>query len=676
MFGKLSWEAVPFHEPIVMVTIAMIALGGLALFAAITYFKKWTYLWTEWLTSVDHKKIGVMYIIVAMVMLLRGFADAIMMRTQLAMATEGSPGYLPPEHYDQIFTAHGVIMIIFMAMPFFTGLMNLAVPLQIGARDVAFPFLNSLSFWLLVSGVVLINLSLGVGEFAKTGWVAYPPLSGLQYSPGVGMDYYIWALQLSGLGTTLTGVNFLATVLKMRTPGMKLMDMPIFTWTCTWANVLIVASFPILTATLALLTLDRYMDFHIFTNELGGNPMMYVNLFWAWGHPEVYILILPAFGIFSEVISAFTGKKLFGHHSMIYASGAISVLGFMVWLHHFFTMGSGASVNAFFGLATMLISIPTGVKLFNWLFTIYQGRLRFTSQVMWTLGFMVTFAIGGMTGVLLAIPGADFVLHNSLFVIAHFHNVIIGGAVFGYIAGFAFYFPKAFGFKLHEGWGKAAFWFWISGFFVAFMPLYALGFMGMTRRLNATTNPEWVPYLYVAMFGAVMIAAGIACQLIQLYVSVRDRNKPENICDHGDPWNAHTLEWSTSSPPPFYNFAVLPKADCIDPFTEAKENGTAYQRPAKYEPIHMPNNTATGVVMGALLTVFGFAMIWHIWWLAIASLAGTVIYFVIHAARDDQGYMVPVETIERIEAEQHKRLVAAGKIPAGATRVETSLEQA
>ncbi|CRM00803.1 MULTISPECIES: cytochrome o ubiquinol oxidase subunit I [Pseudomonas] len=672
MFGKLSWDAVPFHEPIVMITIAMIALGGLALFAGITYFKKWTYLWTEWLTSVDHKKIGVMYIIVAMVMLLRGFADAIMMRTQLAMATEGSPGYLPPEHYDQIFTAHGVIMIIFMAMPFFTGLMNLAVPLQIGARDVAYPFLNSLSFWLLVSGVVLINVSLGVGEFAKTGWVAYPPLSGIQYSPGVGVDYYIWALQLSGLGTTLTGVNFLATVLKMRAPGMKLMDMPIFTWTCTWANVLIVASFPILAATMALLSLDRYLDFHIFTNELGGNPMMYVNLFWAWGHPEVYILILPAFGIFSEVISTFTGKRLFGHHSMVYASGAISVLGFMVWLHHFFTMGSGASVNAFFGLATMLISIPTGVKLFNWLFTIYHGRLRMTSQVLWTLGFMVTFAIGGMTGVLLAIPGADFVLHNSLFVIAHFHNVIIGGAVFGYIAGFSFYFPKAFGFKLHEGWGKAAFWFWISGFFVAFMPLYALGFMGMTRRLNATTNPEWVPYLYVAMFGAVMIAVGIACQLIQLYVSVRDRK--QNMCESGDPWNGHTLEWSTSSPPPFYNFAVIPTANTIDAFTEAKEDGTAYQQPKHYEPIHMPSNTATGVVMGALLTVFGFAMIWHIWWLAIVSLVGTIGYFIVHAARDDQGYMVPVETIERIEAEQHARLVAEKKIPAN--RVETSLEQA
>ncbi|MDN7142142.1 cytochrome o ubiquinol oxidase subunit I [Pseudomonas sp. JQ170] len=668
MFGKLSLDAIPYHEPIVMVTIAMIALGGLALVGAITYFRKWTYLWTEWLTSVDHKKIGVMYIIVAMIMLLRGFADAIMMRSQLAMATAGSEGYLPPEHYDQIFTAHGVIMIIFMAMPFFTGLMNLALPLQIGARDVAFPFLNSLSFWLLVSGVALVNISLGVGEFAKTGWVAYPPLAGIQYSPGVGVDYYIWALQISGLGTTLTGVNFLATVLKMRAPGMKLMDMPIFTWTCTWANVLIVASFPILTATLALLTLDRYMDFHIFTNELGGNPMMYVNLFWAWGHPEVYILILPAFGVFSEVTSTFTGKRLFGHKSMIYASGAIAVLGFAVWLHHFFTMGSGASVNTFFGLATMLISIPTGVKLFNWLFTIYQGRLRFTAPVLWTLGFMITFSIGGMTGVLLAVPGADFVLHNSLFVIAHFHNVIIGGAVFGYIAGFAFWFPKAFGFTLNEKWGKAAFWFWISGFYVAFMPLYALGFMGMTRRLNHSDNPLWEPYLYVALVGAVLILFGIACQLIQLYVSIRDRK--DNMDVTGDPWNGRTLEWSTSSPPPFYNFATMPEKVGLDAWHEAKEAGVAYKAPAKYAPIHMPNNTATGVYMGALITVFGFAFVWHIWWLVAASLVGTIAVFVAHAARDDQGYMVPAEEVARIEGERMKALGLATGSPVGA-RVES-----
>ncbi|AUY33954.1 cytochrome o ubiquinol oxidase subunit I [Pseudomonas sp. PONIH3] len=669
MFGKLTLEAIPYHEPIVMVTLAMIALGGIAVVGAITYFRKWTYLWTEWLTTVDHKKIGVMYIIVAMVMLLRGFADAIMMRTQLAAATGGSEGYLPPEHYDQIFTAHGVIMIIFMAMPFFTGLMNLAVPLQIGARDVAFPFLNSLSFYLLLAGVLLVNISLGVGEFAKTGWVAYPPLAGIQYSPGVGVDYYIWALQLSGLGTTLTGVNFLVTVMKMRAPGMKLMDMPIFTWTCTWANVLIVASFPILTAALALLTVDRYLDFHIFTNELGGNPMMYVNLFWAWGHPEVYILILPAFGVFSEVTSTFAGKRLFGHHSMIYASGAIAILGFAVWLHHFFTMGAGASVNTFFGLATMLISIPTGVKLFNWLFTIYQGRLRFTAPIMWTLGFMVTFSIGGMTGVLLAVPGADFVLHNSLFVIAHFHNVIIGGAVFGYIAGFAFWFPKAFGFTLNEKWGKAAFWFWISGFYVAFMPLYALGFMGMTRRLNHSDNPLWEPYLYVAVVGAVLILFGIACQLIQIYVSVRDRK--DNMDVTGDPWGGRTLEWSTSSPPPFYNFAHMPEHVGLDAWHEAKQAGAAYKAPAKYEAIHMPSNTSTGLFMGLLLTVFGFAFIWHIWWLVGASLVATIAVFVRHAARDDQGYMVPAEEVARIESERMKALANAGALPAGGARVES-----
>ncbi|HAB03915.1 MAG TPA: cytochrome o ubiquinol oxidase subunit I [Pseudomonas sp.] len=668
MFGKLTLEAVPFHEPIVMVTLAMIALGGIAVVGAITYFRKWSYLWTEWLTTVDHKKIGVMYIVVAMVMLLRGFADAIMMRTQLAVATGGSEGYLPPEHYDQIFTAHGVIMIIFMAMPFFTGLMNLAVPLQIGARDVAFPFLNSLSFYLLLAGVLLVNISLGVGEFAKTGWVAYPPLAGIQYSPGVGVDYYIWALQLSGLGTTLTGVNFLVTVMKMRAPGMKLMDMPIFTWTCTWANVLIVASFPILTAALALLTVDRYLDFHIFTNELGGNPMMYVNLFWAWGHPEVYILILPAFGVFSEVTSTFSGKRLFGHHSMIYASGAIAVLGFAVWLHHFFTMGAGASVNTFFGLATMLISIPTGVKLFNWLFTMYQGRVRFTAPMLWTLGFMITFSIGGMTGVLLAVPGADFVLHNSLFVIAHFHNVIIGGAVFGYIAGFAYWWPKAFGFKLNEKWGKAAFWFWISGFYVAFMPLYALGFMGMTRRLNHSDNPLWEPYLYVAVVGAVLILCGIACQLIQIFVSIRDRE--QNLDVTGDPWGGRTLEWSTSSPPPFYNFAHMPEKVGLDCWNEAKEAGVAYKVPGKYEPIHMPNNTATGLFMGMFLTVFGFAFIWHIWWLVGASLLATIAVFVRHAARDDQGYMVPAEEVARIEGERLKALANAGALPAGA-RVES-----
>ncbi|WP_339490992.1 cytochrome o ubiquinol oxidase subunit I [Pseudomonas sp. EL_65y_Pfl2_R95] len=655
MFGLLTLDAVPLDVPIVMGTLAAVALLGLAVVAALTYYGKWSYLWTEWLTSVDHKKIGVMYIFVAMIMLLRGFADAIMMRGQLAMAEGANHGFLPPEHYDQIFTAHGVIMIIFMAMPFMVGLMNIAVPLQIGARDVAFPFLNSLSFWLFVAGAILVNLSLGVGEFARTGWVAYPPLSELGYSPGVGVDYYIWALQLSGLGTLLTGVNFLVTVLKMRTPGMKLMQMPIFTWACTFTNILIVASFPILTATLALLTLDRYLDMHFFTNDLGGNAMMYINLFWAWGHPEVYILILPAFGVFSEVISTFSGKRLFGYTSMIWATAAITILGFVVWLHHFFTMGSGANVNAFFGVATMIISIPTGVKLFNWLFTIFRGRLHFTTPVLWTLGFMVTFTIGGMTGVLLAVPGADYVLHNSLFLIAHFHNTIIGGAVFGYLAGFSYWFPKAFGFKLDERLGKYAFWCWITGFFVAFMPLYVLGFMGMTRRLNHYDNPLWHPYLIVAFFGAVLIFCGIAFQIAQIIVSIKNRDA---LRDHtGDPWGGRTLEWSTSSPPPFYNFAELPTVHAVDAFHDMKEKDTAYLRPATYSPIHMPKNTAAGLVIGLIGAVFGFAMIWHIWWLAGLSFIGMIATFITRSYNQDVDYYVQPDEIERIESQRFPRQV-------------------
>ncbi|KAA1151204.1 MULTISPECIES: cytochrome o ubiquinol oxidase subunit I [Pseudoalteromonas] len=648
LLGNLSLDAIPFHEPILVFTMSVIAIAGLIIAGLITKYKKWGVLWRDWITSVDHKRLGVMYILLALIMLFRGFSDAIMMRAQLALATSGAPGYLPPEHYDQIFTAHGVIMIIFMAMPFMIGLMNIVLPLQIGARDVAFPFLNNLSFWFTASGAILINLSLVFGEFAKTGWVAYPPLSELTFSPGVGVDYYIWALQISGLGTLLTAVNFLATVFKMRAPGMTLMKMPIFTWACTWANILIAASFPILTAVLAMLTLDRYLDFHFFTNELGGNAMMYINLFWAWGHPEVYILVLPAFGIFSEIISTFAGKRLFGYKSMVYASGAISILGFIVWLHHFFTMGSSANVNAFFGVMTMVIAVPTGVKLFNWLFTIYRGRLRISVPVLWTLGFMVTFTVGGMTGVLLAIPGADYVLHNSLFLIAHFHNTIIGGAVFGYLAGFVFWFPKAMGFKLNEKWGKASFWCWIIGFFVAFMPLYVLGFLGMTRRLNHTNNPDWNIWLYIAAGGAVIIMFGIISQVIQLYVSFRDREALDDTT--GDPWNGHTLEWATSSPPQIYNFATIPHIDDIDAWTDMKEKGQAYQDKANYSPIHMPKNTSAGVLMAASLTVFCFAMIWHIWWLAVVGLVGGIAIFIKRCYTSDVDYYIQPDEIARTEA--------------------------
>lgn len=659
MLGKLTLEAIPYHEPIIMGAVGFIIVGGLALLALITYLGKWKWLWNDWLTSVDHKKIGIMYILVAMVMLLRGFADAIMMRTQLAVAAATSgEGFLPPHHYDQIFTAHGVIMIFFMAMPFVIGLMNIVVPLQIGARDVAFPFLNSLSFWLFVAGVVLINISLGVGEFAQTGWLAYPPLSGKVYNPGVGVDYWIWSLQISGVGTLLTGVNFFVTILKMRAPSMKLMQMPVFTWTALCANVLIIAAFPILTATIAMLTLDRYLDFHFFTNDLGGNQMMYVNLIWAWGHPEVYILILPCFGIFSEVVATFSKKRLFGYTSLVWATVAITILSFIVWLHHFFTMGAGANVNAFFGIATMIISIPTGVKIFNWLFTMYQGRIQFSTPILWTLGFLVTFTVGGMTGVLLAVPGANYVLHNSLFLIAHFHNVIIGGVVFGCLAGFNYWFPKAFGFKLNETLGKYAFWFWIIGFFVAFMPLYILGFMGMTRRLNYSLQPEWTSLLVVAAFGAVLIALGIACQILQLLVSIKDRKK--NLDVTGDPWGGRTLEWATSSPAPFYNFAHLPVIKDIDAFYDMKQEGLAYQRAAKYEPIHMPRNTGAGVIIAAFSVVFGFAMVWEIWWMAIVGLIGMAVAYIAHTFNDDTDYFVPVEEIEKIENQRFEQLSKAG----------------
>ncbi|QYY28380.1 MULTISPECIES: cytochrome o ubiquinol oxidase subunit I [Cupriavidus] len=654
MFGKLTLAAIPTHEPIIMGTLVAVLLLGGALVGAITYYRKWSYLWTEWICSVDHKRIGVMYIIMALIMLLRGFADAIMMRTQQAIAVGEAAGYLPPHHYDQIFTAHGVIMIFFVATPFILGLMNVIVPLQIGARDVAFPFVNSLSFWMSAVGAVLVMMSMFVGDFAATGWVAYPPLSGLGYSPTVGVDYYIWSLQISGLGTTLTGINFIATILRMRAPGMNLMKMPVFTWTALITNILIVAIFPVLTATLALLTADRYLDMHFFTNELGGNAMMYVNLIWIWGHPEVYVLILPCFGAFSEIIATFSRKPLFGYKSMVYATSSIGVLSFFVWLHHFFTMGSGANVNAFFGIMTSIISIPTGVKLFNWLFTMYRGRIRFHSSTLWTIGFMVTFAIGGMTGVLLAVPGADFVLHNSLFLVAHFHNVIIGGVVFGCLAAMSFWFPKVFGFRLNEFWGKVSFWCWLIGFCLAFLPLYGLGMKGMTRRMNHYVNPEWQPWLIVAMIGALIIGAGILALLWQIYVSVRDREQNRDLT--GDPWNARSLEWSTPSPAPHYNFAIVPNITSLEQHWDDKEAGRAWQAPARYEDIHMPRPTAAGFIVSMFGLVLCFGFVWHIWWLAGAGLAGMIATFIARSYDRDVDYYVPAEEVERTERARFEQM--------------------
>ncbi|CAK7261501.1 cytochrome bo3 ubiquinol oxidase subunit 1 (plasmid) [Shinella sp. WSC3-e] len=653
LFGRLTWEAIPYHEPILVVTFAVVALGGIALLGLITKFKLWGYLWHEWFTSVDHKKIGIMYIILAIIMLLRGFADAIMMRIQQAIAFGGNEGYLNPHHYDQIFTAHGVIMIFFVAMPFVTGFMNYVVPLQIGARDVSFPFLNNFSFWMTTGGAVIIMMSLFVGEFARTGWLAYPPLSGADYSPGVGVDYYIWGLQVAGVGTTLSGINLIATIVKMRAPGMTFMKMPVFTWTSLCTNILIVATFPILTATLALLSLDRYVGTNFFTNDLGGNPMMYINLIWIWGHPEVYILVLPAFGIFSEVVATFCGKRLFGYTSMVYATCVIMILSYIVWLHHFFTMGSGASVNAFFGITTMIISIPTGAKMFNWLFTMYRGRIRYEVPMLWTVGFMVTFVIGGMTGVMLAIPPADFVLHNSLFLIAHFHNVIIGGVLFGLMAGVVYWFPKAFGYKLDPFWGKMSFWFWQIGFFFAFMPLYVLGLMGVTRRVSQFEDPSLQIWFVIAAFGAALIALGIASFVIQLVVSFFKRD--ELRVTSGDPWDGRTLEWSTSSPPPDYNFAFTPVVHDHDSWYDMKSRG--YERPLEgFKPIHMPKNTGTGVVLSAISVVLAFALIWYIWWLAALSFIALVAVSIAHTFNYDRDFFIPAETVTATEDARTKLL--------------------
>ena len=667
MLGKLSWAAIPFNEPLPLIAAGAVGLVLVGVIVWVIVKGYAPYLWKEWITSVDHKRIGVMYVILALVMLIRGFADAIMMRTQQAMALH-SNGYLPPEHYDQIFSSHGTLMIFFVAMPFTVGLMNLIVPLQLGVRDVAFPTFNSTGFWLTATGALLVNVSLVIGNFARTGWLPYPPLSELTYSPDVGVDYYLWSLEISGIGTLISGINLVATILKMRAPGMGLMQMTMYCWTSLASNLLIVSAFPILTATLTMLVLDRYLGFHFFTNEAGGNIMMFNNLIWAWGHPEVYILALPAFGIFSELFSTFSGKPLFGYRSMVAATMAICILAFTVWLHHFFTMGAGGNVNAVFGIMSTIIAVPTGVKVFSWMGTMYGGRIRFAPPMLWALGFIVTFVLGGLTGVLLAIPPIDFLVHNSLFLIAHFHNVIIGAVLFGAFAGYMYWFPKAFGFRLNEAWGKAAFWCWFIGFYAAFMPLYMLGIMGMTRRMQHYNVPAWRPWLLIAEGGAILIAVGIGCLIVQLYVSIRDRKSL--VDETGDPWDGRTLEWSTSSPPPVFNFAVLPHVEGLDAYwgiKEAARDQSDAQDKRDYEPIEVPRNSPTGVACAFFATVIGFAMIWHIWWMAGLGVAGAFATFIAFAWRDRVDEVIPSGTVARIDrasrAERQRASIHAG-VPA------------
>ena len=650
LLGKLTLDAIPFHTPIIMGAGLFMMVAFFAVLLLITIYKKWSYVWNDWVASVDHKKIGIMYLMLSFVMLLRGFSDVVLMRSQQALAAGNAMGYLPPEHYDQIFSAHGVIMIFFVAMPFMFALMNIAIPLQIGARDVAYPYLNSVSFWLTFVGAMLCNVSLVIGKFAETGWLAYPPLSELYYSPGVGVDYYIWSLQIAGVGTLLAGINFIATIVKMRCKGMTFMKMPVFVWAVLCAMILVVLAFPVLTVTLALLALDRTFGMHFFTDYAGGNIMMYINLIWVWGHPEVYILILPAFGVFSEVVATFSQKKLFGYTTMVWAIVIITFLSFIVWLHHFFTMGAGADVNTFFGIATMIIAIPTGVKVFNWLFTMYKGRIILSSPMLWVTAFFTTFAIGGMSGVMMAIPPVDFQVHNSAFLVAHFHNVIIGGVLFGYFAGAIYWFPKAFGFCLDEKWSKRAFVFWVTGFYIAFMPLYVLGLNGFMRRVNHYTDTMYQPYLVLAAAGAALILVGIMLQIVMLYVSLKNRYVLRDYT--GDAWNGRTLEWSVSSPAPLYNFAVLPTVSERDQFWMDKQEGCGTPVSSAnfhYQPIHMPKNTSAGFLIAFFAGIAGFALVWHMWIPGVVGVLGMVIAMLVRTFNTHTEYFIDAETVRKTE---------------------------
>lgn len=643
MWGRLSVDGFP-HDPVMIGGAVSIVGGILAIVVGLTYFKKWTWLYKNWLSSLDAKKIGVMYIVVSIIMLLRGMGDALMLRLQQALAA-GNQGFLEPEHFQQVLTAHGTIMIFFVAMGLMFGLINLVLPLMLGARDVAFPFLNSVSFWLFAVGAGIINLALVFGEFAATGWLAYPPLSGIEYSPGVGVDYWLWAIQISGIGSTLSAVNFITTILKKRAPGMTLMKMPMFSWSVLGSMILVLFAFPILTATLAMLSLDRTIGTHFFTSEAGGNPMMYINLIWAWGHPEVYILILPAFGIFSEIVATFSRKRLFGYTSMVWALMIIAFFSYIVWAHHFFTMGAGSDVNAFFGIATMVIAIPTGVKLFNWLFTMYRGRIHFTSPMWWFMGFVVTFTIGGMTGVLHAIPAVDFQLHNSLFLVAHFHNMLIGGVVFGYFAGLTYWFPKIFGFRLHEGLGKAAALGWVLGFVVAFTPLYALGIMGVTRRLDHyDPNPGWQALFIVAGIGLLILGFAAFLQIVQLGYSIWKR---KSLRAGNDPWDGRTLEWSVPSPAPSYNFTSIPIVTSRDPFWEAKQSKLKVVD--TFEDFMEPTNTSAGIVIAFLAGISAFAIIWHVWWLALVGIIAIISAIIVRSLADNTEHLVTADEIRALQ---------------------------
>ncbi|MDT0683593.1 cbb3-type cytochrome c oxidase subunit I [Roseicyclus sp. F158] len=666
----MSWDASPFYGVIPAIAASVVILAAIATIVLLTVTRRWRWLWSEWLTSLDHKKIGIMYVVLAEIMLARAFIEAALMRTQQALgAGAGDVGPVGAEHFAQLFSTHGTIMIFFVLMPFMTGLINFAMPLQIGARDMTFPWMNSIALMLTIGGAGLVMASLVIGKFSTGGWTGYPNFTGAAVNPGVGPDYWIWALTLGGAGSTLSGINIVATIWKERTTGLDhLMWMPLFCWTSLCTALLMIFAFPALTVATVMLWLDRTFGFHFFTQADGGNMMQYVNLFWMWGHPEVYILILPAFGVYSEVIGTFSSKKLFGYTSLVWATMAIAVLSFTVWLHHFFTMGASANVNAVFGIATMVIAVPTGVKVYDWLLTMRHGRLRFDVPMLYAVGFIVTFVVGGVTGVLMAIPPFDYVVHNSTFLVAHFHNMVIPGSLFGMMAGATFWFPKAFGFRLDETWGRRGFWFWISGFYLAFMPLYVLGLFGMSRRMATYLHPEWQPWLIAAWAGAGLVGCGLICQAIMLYVSIRDRERLRDIT--GDAWDGRTLEWLAPSPPPEWNFGVRPVVTGRDEFGERKLNDEAYPVPDRtaYRDIEIPANAATAPLIGIFAFLFAFAAIWWMWWLVWISAGAIVLLVLWRSMRFSLHRQIPAETLYQADM-AHRRTILAhadGDIGSGA----------
>lgn len=609
----------------------------------------------DWLTTVDHKKIGILYLIAGGLFFGIGGIEAILIRLQLIKPMND---LVSAQVFNELITMHGTTMIFLGVMPVIFALMNAVVPLQIGARDVAFPFLNSLGFWTFLFGGLLLNLSWIMGGAPDAGWTSYTPLSTTEYSSTHGVDFYTIGLQIAGLGTLIGGINFLATIITMRAPGMSFMRMPMFTWTSFITSAMILFAFPAITVGLVLLSFDRLLGANFFDVAAGGSPVLWQHIFWIFGHPEVYILILPAFGIISEVIPTFSRKRLFGYSSMVFATILIAFLGFMVWAHHMFTTGLGPVANALFAIATMLIAVPTGIKIFNWLFTMWGGQIRFTSANLFAIGFVPTFVMGGVTGVMLASAPADFQFHDTYFVVAHFHYVIVGGLVFGLFSGLHYWWPKMFGRMLNETLGKWTFWTFAIGFHLTFFVQHFLGLLGMQRRIvSYLPNQNFDTLNFISTIGAILMGVGVLLFLANVVMTAR---KPSGVAN--DPWeDGRTLEWSIPSPPPEYNFKQIPLVRGLDAFWKEKMAGNKEMTPSEpLGPIHMPSPSILPFVMSLGLFIAGLGFMFSteefsnsfmslIFNKYIVMIVGLVITFAAMIARsvfDDHGYHIETEELE------------------------------